>query len=205
MFIGTTLAFADAGAVRLRETSGPFIVTVFTEPAVPRAGPLDVSVLLQRSDSGCVVLHASVELFLAPPLGASLSPRELFCSPNGAPLRFAGAFGSTRLVSFPATRAQSGNRLLYSAHLQLPAPGTWHLRLRIRDGDSEANLETQLSVSADRREFSTAWPYLVLPLCAAGLFALHQKLSQRSARKLELARPALAVDSLHGKRSGLQL
>lgn len=178
MFIGTTLAFADAGAVCLRETSGPFIVTVFAEPTPLRAGPLDVRVLLQRSDSGRVVLDASVDLFLAPPLSASLSPRELFCGPDGAPLRLAGALGSTRSVSFPATRALSGNRLLYSAHLQLPAPGTWHLRLRIRDGASEANLETQLSVNATRGEFSTAWPHLVLPLCAAGLFALHQKLSQ---------------------------
>ncbi len=46
----TSVAWADGGAVRFLERRGDRLVTVFTSPTPLRAGPVDVSVLLQRAD-----------------------------------------------------------------------------------------------------------------------------------------------------------
>lgn len=53
---------ADGGVVRLREAAGPFMITLFISPAVPRVGVADASVMVQCRDSGETVLGATEEL-----------------------------------------------------------------------------------------------------------------------------------------------
>ncbi len=48
----SSLARADGGAVRLRQRSGGYQIAVFTEPTPLRAGPVDVSVLVQDAETG---------------------------------------------------------------------------------------------------------------------------------------------------------
>src|SRR5580692_6497389 len=57
-------AFGDGGAVQLRKEAGPFVITVFTAPAPLSAGPVDVSVLLQKRNGLEPVLDAGVSLIL---------------------------------------------------------------------------------------------------------------------------------------------
>ena len=44
--------WADGGTVRLSEEQGRYRITVFTAPAPLRAGPVDVSVLVQEAATG---------------------------------------------------------------------------------------------------------------------------------------------------------
>jgi hypothetical protein len=92
---------ADGGAVHLREASGPFVVTVFTAPEVPRAGPIDTSVLVQDRDTGAVILDTTVNLELQPIGGTDPSS------------------------SIRARLGQAKNRLLQTVTIDVPAPGWW--------------------------------------------------------------------------------
>src|SRR6516162_9043756 len=47
IFHPSSLARADGGAVRLRQRAGGYQIAVFTSPTPFRAGPVDVSVLVQ--------------------------------------------------------------------------------------------------------------------------------------------------------------
>ena len=49
--------------LRARQEAGPFIVSIFTAPEPLRAGPVEVSVLVQSSDGG-VLTDAVVDLLL---------------------------------------------------------------------------------------------------------------------------------------------
>ncbi|HEV3163089.1 MAG TPA: hypothetical protein VGZ22_03530, partial [Isosphaeraceae bacterium] len=45
-------ALADGGTLRVSERQGAYEVTVFTAPAFLRAGPVEISVLVQDSATG---------------------------------------------------------------------------------------------------------------------------------------------------------
>ena len=98
-------AQADGGAVHLHEASGPFVVTVFTAPEVPRAGPIDTSVLVQDRNAGAVILDTTVNLELQPIGGTNPS----------TPIR--------------ATLGQAKNKLLQTVTIDVPAPGWWDVKI----------------------------------------------------------------------------
>ncbi len=61
LLVAALLAFssraqADGGLVALHQEAGPFVVTVFAAPGPLRAGPVDISVLVQDRASGQPVL-----------------------------------------------------------------------------------------------------------------------------------------------------
>ncbi|MBO0722964.1 MAG: hypothetical protein J2P41_19215, partial [Blastocatellia bacterium] len=53
-------ALADGGVVQLHQSSGPFVITVFTAPTPLRAGTADISVMVQDSQSDSPLLDANV-------------------------------------------------------------------------------------------------------------------------------------------------
>src|SRR5215813_6855000 len=55
-------AFADGGVARISQRSGPFQVTIFTASPTVRAGPEDVSVLVQDHSTYQPLLNAKVWL-----------------------------------------------------------------------------------------------------------------------------------------------
>ncbi len=73
------LAKGDGGVIRLRETQGPFSVTVFTSPEAAAGGLADLSVLVQGSESGKVVLDADVSFTLSPPNSLAMKQADVFC------------------------------------------------------------------------------------------------------------------------------
>ena len=94
LLVAALLAFssraqADGGFVELHQEVGPFVVTVFSAPGPLRAGPVDISVLVQDRASGQPVLDGEVLVCLK---------RE----------------GAITLVE-RATRELAQNKLLYSA------------------------------------------------------------------------------------------
>src|SRR5713101_6026205 len=103
LLLAALLAFssraqADGGFVELHQEVGPFVVTVFSAPGPLRAGPVDISVLVQDR-SNRPVLDGEVFVRLSRESGMTLVER--------------------------ATREMAQNKLLYSAVMNLPEAGQW--------------------------------------------------------------------------------
>jgi len=149
-------AGGDGGVVQLRQADGPFLVTVFTAPTPLRAGPADVSLLVQAGDRNEPVLDADVLVVLTPSNGDGTSIRT------------------------KATRQQATNKLLYAAAVNVPAAGSWELRVTVRRGPDMANVGSSIAVAAPLPPLLAHWPYLAFPPAAVTVFALHQWLRSRS-------------------------
>jgi len=155
-------AQADGGLVALHQEAGPFIVTVFTAPSPLRAGPVDISVLVQDRANGQPVLDGEVFVRLQREGGMTLGAR--------------------------ATREVAQNKLLYSALMTLPEAGRWELEVTIKQGKEAASVLGQVSAAPPRPFLLSYWRSLSLPPIVAALFALNQWLKRRAARR-ENAKP----------------
>jgi hypothetical protein len=149
-------ARGDGGVVRVREASGPFLITIFTAPDPLRAGPLDVSVLVQDRKSGEPVLDATVDLALRPLDDASSQ------------------------FAVRASHEKATNKLLQAAILEIPVAGRWRLHVDVQRGRDEATGVTELHAAPPPPRLAAIWPYLLLPPFAIAVFALHQMLRQDS-------------------------
>src|SRR5216117_196444 len=96
----SSFARADGGAMRLRQRAGGYQIAVFTSPSPFRAGPVDVSVLVQDAATGECVPEAQVTVCLKAP-------------------------GAGRTLECPATTEAATNRLFHAAVFELPEPGWW--------------------------------------------------------------------------------
>ena len=107
----------DGGAVILRRESGPFLITAFVSPGVPRVGLADLSVMLQDRESLAPVLDAEVSLALddAPPI--------------------------------PLTHQLAQNKLLYAASVKLDRVGRSQLSLTVRRGEVAAVASGEIEVA----------------------------------------------------------
>ncbi len=152
-------ARADVGGVVASGRAGPFRASVLVSPTPPRAGPAEWSVLLQDA-GGAPVLDAEVEL----------------------ELHRHGASGHHAHRVVAARREASTNRLLYSALVDLPEPGTWQVALRVTRGE-HGQLGFELPVGPATGRAGEHWRALSLPPIAHGLFALHQWLSRGERRR----------------------
>ena len=72
------LAFADGGAILTRQTINDLDVTVFAAPLPLRAGPVDVSVLVQDAKTTKPLLDAQVEIAWSPSDSSSGSRRSAY-------------------------------------------------------------------------------------------------------------------------------
>jgi hypothetical protein len=172
-------AFADGGAVRLREATGPFLLTVFTTPPTPRTGLVDVSVLVQSRDAGETLLDAEVDLFFFSPPGVVAVGREVFCAPDGTQILALSA-GDTRSRAIPATQKHATNKLLYAAKVNLPVGGDWQLRVQVRRSSAIANVNFPLPVATGGASFTNVWPFVAPPLILIAIFICHQRLQRRT-------------------------
>jgi hypothetical protein len=174
-------AKADGLVVRMKQTQGPFIVTIFTPPEASRDLPTEVTVMIQRRDSGEVVMDAAVELRFVPPAGAKLSPNDVLCGPTqNLPSPESTATAGQR-ASIRAPRDQAANKLFYGIPVVFRAAGNWQLQATIRQGGEEASVACTLPVGIPHR-LRGLWPYLALPPVAIALFAMNQWLRRRTAK-----------------------
>jgi hypothetical protein len=180
MIVTATSAIADGGAVLLRKASGPFLVTVFTSPAVPQAGLVDVSVLVQKGDTGEALLDAKVDLQFVSPPGTKGPGLEMFCTPNGTQLLAVGNGENGTHRTIPATRNRATNKLLYATTVNLPTTGIWQMSVRVRRGSAEAQVSCALPVVVSTASFANAWPFVAAPLLIIGIFTCHQCLKRRT-------------------------
>src|SRR5262245_20988249 len=101
----SSLLRADSGTVRLHAQAGAYQVTVFTLPTPLRAGPVDISVLVQNATEECVP-EAGVTI--------RLMPRE-----------------TGEALVLPATTEAATNKLFRAADFELPVPGWWDVDVAI--------------------------------------------------------------------------
>ncbi|MDP7029856.1 MAG: hypothetical protein QF733_06520 [Phycisphaerales bacterium] len=150
ILITAASACGDSGLVRLSQPAPPWRVTVMTDPTPLRAGPIDVSVLLQEQEHGATVLDAEVTLELAGPDGLLITTR--------------------------ASRDQADNRLLYAAKFTLPASGAWDVTTSIARGQIHSEVDWAFTAMDPAPPFASAWPWLLPAPLGIGLFACNRAL-----------------------------
>ncbi len=154
--------FADGGTLVLHKQAGPLTISIFSTPEPLRVGTADLSVMVQRAMDKSEVLDAKVELHLT------------HSSPDGIAEVFA-----------PTTHSNATNKLLYAAHLNLPAAGLWRLVAIVDSKNGSAEVAGEVTVEPPQPPILAYWPYFaVLPLILI-LFAVNQWLK----RKRQVNRP----------------
>lgn len=138
------------GEVRLMEKTGPFLITVFSDPTPLRVGPVDISVMVQDGDSGRPILDAQVTVQL---------------QQDGA--------GGPPIIT-QATRQNATNKLFYAALVNLPAPGLWELQVSTRRQAQAADVMCMVTAGPPWPMPRSWWLYVVLPSAMIGGVALHQ-------------------------------
>jgi hypothetical protein len=150
----SSFARADGGAVRLRERAGGYQIAVFTSPTPFRAGPVDVSVLVQDAATEECVPEAQVTVYLK-------------------------ATGSGRTVECPATTEAATNRLFHAAVFELPEPGYWNVEIAVEGPHGPALLRFGVRADGPTPRWLELWPWFTWPALVVAFFGLHQVLFRR--------------------------
>jgi hypothetical protein len=147
---------ADGGAVQFEKSAGPFVITVFTTPSPLRAGPVDISLMIQSRENQQPVLdcQALVEL-----------------NKEGA-----------MSIRSEATHEAAQNKLLYAAPVKVPESGLWELEVAIEHGDDSIKVAGEITVASSNPVLLVYWRSLALPPLFISLFALNQWLKRRSVK-----------------------
>jgi hypothetical protein len=149
----SSVARADGGAVRLREQAGAYQVTVFTSPTPFRAGPVDVSVLVQDAAGECVP-EARVTVRLT-------------------------ARGSGEVLEYPATAEAATNKLFHAAVFQLPEPGWWDVAVAVNGPHGPALFRFGVQADEPLPRWLELWPWFAWPALVVALFGVHRVLVRR--------------------------
>jgi hypothetical protein len=166
-FLGAWTAFlllpallhADGGTVRFAGQVGGYRVSVFTAPTPLRAGPVDISVLVQDPDTGDPLQDTWILVRLTPidPDGPSIEQR--------------------------ATSAAATNKLFQAALIDLPAAGRWHLEIVIKGTHGTATAPLELEVAEPLPRWVEMIPWIAWPIVPIVLYGLHQVLSRPGRRR----------------------
>jgi hypothetical protein len=149
---------ADGGAVRLRERAGGYQITVFTSPTPFRAGPVDVSVLVQDAATGECVPEARVSLCLKAPEAG-------------------------RVQEYPATTEAATNKLYRAAEFRLPESGLWDVAVAVEGPHGPALVRFGVQADDPLPRSLDLWPWFGWPALVVALFGIHQVLVRRKARR----------------------
>ena len=149
---------ADGGTVRLSEQRGNYRVTVFTTPTPLRAGPVDISVLVQDASTGEPASDVQVTIKAVQ---------------RGSP-------GTA--IHHPATTEAATNKLYYAATFDLPEPGWYSLEVSIAGALGEAQVHFALEAAEPLPPCLAMWPWVGWPVLAILLFFTHQLLVRRKSR-----------------------
>ncbi len=152
---------ADGGAVRLSEQQGNYRITVFTTPTPVRAGPVDVSVLVQDAATGEPAPDVRVDI--------------------QATQRDAPAV----TIRHPATTDAATNKLYHAATFDLPEPGWYALEVSVVGARGEAQVRLELEAADPPPPWRGLWPWVGWPVLAILLFSVHQYLVRRRVRRVE--------------------
>jgi hypothetical protein len=154
-------ARGDGGTVRLSKCEGGYRISVFTMPTPFRAGPVDISVLVQDAVTGEPIPAVQVTI--------RLTARDRAVEP----------------IVHAATTTAATNKLLRAAVFELPEPGHWAVEVTTvgRLGPVQVCFEL---MAADRApKWPAIWPWIGWPAPVILLFLIHQLLIWRRSRRLD--------------------
>jgi hypothetical protein len=151
-------ARADGGTVRLSQRAGGYQITVFTEPTPFRAGPVDVSVLVQDAATKKALPEAQVTVRAAP-LGRGRAP-----------------------VPYAATTEAATNKLLHAALFQLEEAGWWELEVIVQGPLGQGQVRCEVEAAEPWPRWLAFWPWVSWPALVVLLFGVHQLLVRARSR-----------------------
>jgi hypothetical protein len=149
---------ADGGALRLRERAGGYQIAVFSSPTPVRAGPVDISVLVQDAATGEWLPETQVTVRLT-------------------------ARGSGEHLEYPATTETATNKLFRAAEFQLPEPGWWDVAVAVEGPHGPAVIRFEILADEPSPRWLDQWPWFAWPAVAVALFGVHRVLVQRKGLK----------------------
>jgi len=148
------VVYADGGHVRLQQTSGELVVTLFTAPDPLVTGAADFSVMVQERSTLQLLPDADITLELQPPGGDA--------------------------KMFHLSKSDAANRMFQSANVSLPLPGDWSLIMTVQSGPSQALIRTTFPVAENHSRRHIVIAMMILPIVVI-LFAFihrHQRRKQ---------------------------
>jgi hypothetical protein len=148
--ISPAIVRADGGTVRISERQGEYQITAFTSPTPFRAGPVDISVLVQNATDGEAAADVHVVVRIAP-----------VDRPDEA-------------LTEVATTAAATNKLFRSALFELPAPGRWQVNVAVEGPSGPAEAHFELEAGEPLPHWLAIWPWIGWPVVAIALFGVHQ-------------------------------
>ncbi len=157
-----TLADADGGTIRLASKQSGYQITVFTAPTPFRAGPVDISVLVQDSLTG------------EPMTGARVTVRM-------------SKLGQLAL-EYPATSAAATNKLFLAAQFELPEPGRWDMQIKVEGSQGPAVVSGDVEAAEPLPHWRKIWPWIGWPVLMIALFFIHQVLKRPGRGRATIAR-----------------
>jgi hypothetical protein len=151
---------ADGGVVRLSEKRDGCQVTVFTAPTPFRAGPVDISVLVQNAETGEPISDARVTVRAAP---------------RGRP---------AEAVQHAATSDAATNKLFQAATFDLPEAGWWEVEIIVEREQKIIQTRFEVEAADPPPHWWSLWPWIGSPALAVLLYGAHQLLVRRRQRAL---------------------
>jgi hypothetical protein len=150
---------ADGGTIRFSARQGDYRITVFTEPTPFRAGPVDISVLVQDVRTGQPVPQAQITVRAAP----------------------RGRW--SEVIVHQATNEAATNKLFRAAVFEIPEAGWWEIEVAVESERGPARISFEVDAAEAAPPWLALWPWLGWPAVAILLFGIHQVLVRRSAGK----------------------
>jgi len=161
-------AWADGGVILSQQTVGGIKLTLFGAPAPLRAGPVDVSLLVQEAGSKDPVLDATVDFTWK----ASASLQKAWMPPCCS--MSAGTKG------IPAPLGSGPNKLLYSAMVPISQGGPSQLIVHVNRSGQQATATVDITARPPEPPMITYWPWLAFPPLMILGFAVRQRLVRKS-------------------------
>jgi hypothetical protein len=156
--LSATHARGDGGRVQLLEQHGDYEIAVFAAPNPPRAGPVDISVLVQDVGSKEPVTNADVAVTLTA------------VRPSGT------------TITAVATRDAATNKLLQSAIVELPHEGEWQVRVSTAVGGREIESRFEFEAGPAMTGWLAQWAWFGWPVLVVALFGVHRYRVARARR-----------------------
>jgi hypothetical protein len=141
----------------LSERKGGYRITVFSAPSPFRAGPVDISVLVQDAVTGQPLPQARVTVRM---------------TRIGQPT-----------LEYAATQELATNKLLHAAQFDLPAPGRWELEVQVEGSQGSAVVACDAEAAERLPRWHSLWSWIGWPALAIALFCVHELLARRKFGK----------------------
>jgi hypothetical protein len=156
-FLFPTPAIADGGALRLSEQKGNYQIAVFTAPTPLRAGPVDISALVQNAAT-----HEPLS--------------DVHVTVKAAHLDRPGV-----VIRRTATNEAATNKLFQAALLDLNEPGWWRLEVSLDGPLGTTEIGLDMEAAKPLPKSLAMWPWLTWPALPILLFGAHQVLVGRTS------------------------